>query len=335
MKNRTHQNRLFAVLAGIICLLALPSAHAQTYTWADNAQGQPYLVCPSGLGPETNYFPSNNLWTQSVQTNGNCNNTASVESAPSNWDPTPPLGLFPGGPGLTNADTLLGAPSNTFLGSGSHLILNSITIETNGSLGIGANWSIALNRLEFQGDGQILSGVGGFLIGNGGTLIKSGGTNSFNIVNPSITGTNDLVEVDSGTLILPDGFNLDGGTFAISNNATLLLTGDSSAAPVLSGNITGVGSGTVLFNNGTLTGNWSFDLPRNMFQWTGGTLEGTSTNAGVFNLTNSLGFHGARLFNNGLVNMADNSSLNCSSTGGAINNNAYAISLIFRAIPAF
>src|ERR1700689_1098652 len=99
MKNRLDQKRSFAVLAGAILALTLSAAHAQTYTWADNAQGQPYLICPSSLGPRTNYWPSNSLWGQSVQTNGNCNNTASVVSAPSNWDPAPPLGVFPGGPG--------------------------------------------------------------------------------------------------------------------------------------------------------------------------------------------------------------------------------------------
>jgi hypothetical protein len=332
MKNHIHQTRWFAALAGVVFVLMLAAAHAQTYTWDDNAQGQLYLTCP---GPVTfhYYWPNNNNWTQTYQTNGNCNGTAIVESAPSNWDPTPPLGLYPGGPGLQGVNVIIGGlvngtnvtgGGNTFLSSGAHLNLNSLVIQTNGALSVGANWSIALNRIEFQGDGEITSGVGGFLIGNGGTMIKSGGTNSFDILNPTFTGTNDLFEVDSGTLIFPSGFgavNLDGGTFVVSNNATLLLTVDSGATPMLFGNFTGAGGGTVLFNNGALTGGWSFNLPGNMFQWTGGTLEGTSTNAGVFNLTNSLGFHGARFYNNNLVNMADNSSLNCSSTGGAIYNN--------------
>ena len=333
MKMHVQNATSFAALAGIIFLLTLSPAHAQTntYIWADNAQGQLYQTCSSGPVGEPEYWPSNSNWAQTYQTNSNCNGTAIVESAPSNWNPldtniTPALGvgIYPGGPGAVGVNVILGAPANTFLSSGAHPILNSLTIQTNGALSVGANWSIALNRIEFQGDGEITSGSGGFLIGNGGAMIKSGGTNSFDILNPTFTGTNDLFEVDSGTLIWPSGFgavNLNGGTFAVSNNATLLLTADSGATPMLFGNFTGVGGGTVLFNNGALDGGWSLNLPGNMFQWTGGTLEGTSTNAGVFNLTNSLGFHGARFYNNNLVNMADNSSLNCSSTGGAIYNN--------------
>ncbi len=332
MKNHVHKMRLLAELTGVILLLTISSARAQTYVWADNAQGQLYDTCISGPVSSPQYWPSNSSWTQSYQTNSNCNRTAIVESAPSNWDPadtnTPALGagIYPGGPGALGVDVILGSPANTFLGSGGHLYLNSLTIETNGSLSMGANWSIALNRIEFQGNGEITSGSGGFLIGNGGTMIKSGGTGSFSILNPTFDGSNDTFEVDSGTLIFPSGFDaaeVDGGTFAVSNNATLLLTADNNGVPNLNGNITGVGGGTVLVNAGAFrtTEGCNLNLPGNMFQWTGGTLEGGPfTNSGVFNLTNSLGFHDADLYNDNLLILADNSSLGFSGDGGAIYN---------------
>ena len=107
-------------------------------------------------------------------------------------------------------------------------------------------------------------------------MVKSGGVGIYS-VGVELFGTNNTFEVDSGTLALPTGFgtaNLDGGTFAVSNNATMLLTADSGGLPVLIGNWTSVGGGTVLFNTGSLvfSSGCSFNLPGNMFQWTGGTL---------------------------------------------------------------
>jgi len=45
MKNRIHQIGSFAILVGAILMITLSSLRAQTYTWADNAQGQVYLAC--------------------------------------------------------------------------------------------------------------------------------------------------------------------------------------------------------------------------------------------------------------------------------------------------
>jgi hypothetical protein len=324
MINRMDQKRISAVLAGAILTLTFSAARAQTYTWADNALGQPYEVCPTGQGPETNYYPSNNIWTQSVQTNGNCNNTGTVVSAPSNWDPAPPVEVYPGGPGALGVDVILGPPANTFLNAGTHLNLNSMTIQSNGSLSIGGNWSIVLNSLEFQGDGEITSGSGGFLLQPGGTIIKSGGAGSFSILNPTFDGTNNTIEVDSGTLIFPTGFGaaqVNGGTFVVSNNATLLLTADSGGDPFLNGNITGVGGGTVLINNGAPSSS-GCDLyfPGGMLQWTGGTLKsGPWTNSGIVNISgDGPQFYGGSIFyNNNLVNLSNDSSLSFYSTGGA------------------
>jgi hypothetical protein len=327
MKNRTPQNRLFATVAACILMLPVSATLADTYTWADNAQGQPYEVCPTGLGPETNYYPNNNLWTQSVETNANCNNTATIISQPSNWDPAPSIGIYPGGPGLTGVDVVIGAPASTKLNA--VVTLNSLTVETSGVLGIGSSSSVTANYYDFQGDGSLLDvgtsgGTPSMNVAAGGSMVKSGGVGTYSLGVP-LYGTNNTIEVDYGTLALPTGFGtvkLDGGTLAVSNNATLLLTVDSGASPFLSGNFTGVGGGTVLFNTGALesSGGCSLDLPGNMFQWQGGSLKGGPfTNYGVINITN-VGpqfYGGATLYNYNLVYLAPNSGLDIYSGGGA------------------
>jgi hypothetical protein len=65
----------------------------------------------------------------------------------------------------------------------------------------------------------------------------------------------------------------------------------------------------------------TFNFPGNVFQWTGGQLNAGvgSTNVGIMNLTNSPVLNGGNLYNNNLMNLADNSSLNCAA--GFLNNN--------------
>src|ERR1700733_3421492 len=109
MKNRLQNTRLFALLAGVILMLTLAVTQAQTYIWADNAQGQLYLTCQYA----SYYWPSNNNWTQTYQTSDNCDNTGMVESAPSNWDPGTnasdfSAGVYPGGPGALGVSAILG-----------------------------------------------------------------------------------------------------------------------------------------------------------------------------------------------------------------------------------
>jgi hypothetical protein len=138
MKNFIQKNQLFTALAVVLLMSALSSTQAQTYTWADNAQGQVYLACPDCDGGTNTcyyYWPSNNLWSQSYETNSGCNNMGSVESQPSNWDPSPGLGVYPGGPGAIGVNVVLGPPANTLLDA--RVTLNSLTLQTNGGLSLG------------------------------------------------------------------------------------------------------------------------------------------------------------------------------------------------------
>src|SRR5579863_3798381 len=108
-RNIAQTKHLLAVMFS--ALLLTLSAGAQTYTWADNAQGQVYLACPDCDGGTNTcyyYYPSNALWRQSVETNSGCNGIGTVISEPSNWGPAPAVGIYPGGPGALGVDVVLG-----------------------------------------------------------------------------------------------------------------------------------------------------------------------------------------------------------------------------------
>ena len=138
LKTITHAVIVLAT-AGAAAFLSTASAEAQTnytYIWGGNAQGQEYQQCPD-VTPS--YWPSNSLWSESLNFASNCDNSASVVSAPSNWDPadtnTPALGLgvYPGGPGATNVNVILAAPANTILDV-ANVTLNTLTLQTGGAL---------------------------------------------------------------------------------------------------------------------------------------------------------------------------------------------------------
>lgn len=345
MNKRIHQTRLFASLAGLISMLTLSSAFAQTYTWDQWALGQEYQHCPD-LYPE--YWPSNNAWSQSVATNGGCSGGI-VISAPSNWDPWLPIGVYPGGPGAVGVNVILDGlvggtngpgEGNTSVDGGTRVTVNCLTIQTNGSLNIGyLSWVTATN-VDIQRDTIIGAGsyAGTMFIAAGGTLTKSGGTNTLSFGQDGygnavgLEAVNASLVVQSGTFAMP--YNLAGawygGTFSISNNANVVLNVDSGADPVLTDTITGVGGGTVLMTGNVRASGYDFydnyhngltlSFPSNMFQWSGGNFTYASvTNMGVLNLTNAPGLQ-TPLFNNGTMYLADNSSFGLSAGGG---NNVY------------
>jgi len=311
--NSTNQlRRNIAAAIGAVLLATMASAQAQTYVWADNAQGQIYEVC----GTTTNYWPSNNIWSQSYYTNGNCNSSGSIVSQPSNWSPTPPYGLFPGGSGMVGADVILGPPANTL--ANSTATLNSITIQSNGSLTVGSI-NLSSYYFDFQGDG-VMGQAGNDVVTllPGGMIQKSGGTNSY-VLGPPLEMTDGTVEVDSGTLVLNASLNYTstGGTFNASNNSTLNLTGGGSAYWV--GAMNGAGAGHVLLSSGEIVSSGlSFNFPSNYFWWTGGSLgqegQGNSyfTNLGVMTAFTASGpiFSAAYFFNEGLFVETNAGSIN-------------------------
>src|ERR1035438_9557737 len=201
---------------------------AQTYTWDQQALGQQYQHCPL-LNPQ--YWPSNSAWVQSLVFSPNCDNTTNVVSQPSNWTPTPPPGVYPGGSGAVGADVVLGPPANTDI-EGAFATVNRLTIQTNGALYLGYFGGVTATTIDVQGDTIIGAGsyAGELNVANGGSLTKSGGpgTLSFGLDGygnaVGLSAVNASLVIQSGTFAMPykGAGGWFGGTFAISNNATIL-----------------------------------------------------------------------------------------------------------------
>src|ERR1017187_5937967 len=222
---------LIAAVVGVSAMVAAPSADGQnTYTWADNAQGQQYLQCNAQM--LTLYWPTNSNWSQSMHTSSNCDNSGLVISQPSNWSPAPAEGLYPGGPGLTGVNLFLGSPSNTLLEA--TVTINNLTLSTNGRLTIARNGILTATNIDLQGDGMIgsttnLASMQMINITPGGSLTKSGGAGIFAFGGNDSPNDRILLfcnyanlVVQSGTLQLPfgNGSLLYNSTLSVSNNAT-------------------------------------------------------------------------------------------------------------------
>lgn len=350
-----HCNRTLLTFLSGLGFVSLVSLHAQTYTWDQQAIGQVYLTCPNPSGPSYPdahfYYPSNSYWSQSVVMGSDCdpNDGNKIVVEPSNWLPTPPVGVYPGGPGAVGVDVVLGAPANTVLDA--NVTINHLTLQANGSLSIlGFFTWLTANTVDIQGDTIIdaapsNNSMGGCInIPPDGTFTKSGGTGTFGFFTNGLgTGIyfymlNANLVVKSGTFEMPyeGGGRLFNDTFSVSNNATLLLTKDSATQISLADTITGVGDGTVVMNTGSVVtfgpdfyGQWHYNLtlnfPDKMFQWSGGKFWGGSggsvTNIGVLNLTNSPVLQ-AYMCNKGIINLADNSTFALEGGGSDFNNQA-------------
>jgi hypothetical protein len=330
-----HQNQIIRTNCFLLVLVLLAhflavSTPAQTYTWADNAQGQIYLICP-GSPDTTNYYPNDSLWSQSLETNANCNNSGSIVSEPSNWNPAPGIGIYPGGPGAIGADVFLGAPANAVLNT--QVTLGNVTIGDSGGLEMEFSSSILTGALDLQGAGGITVGGGGgpfpiLTVTPGGTLTKSGGP-GVTTLDPSLTvfGTGITIGVDSGTLALTgNSSSYTNCVFSVAEDSTLnLVSAGGGGAATFSGTFSGSGAGMVLLNGGTLyagTGGAIFNLPGSLLQWEGGTIANQLndlffTNTGTINLSGTASPVIAGRFENLGTMIQNNSgpmSINFSST---------------------
>jgi hypothetical protein len=306
---------------------------AQTYTWDQQALGQEYQHCPD-LNPQ--YWPSNSAWVQSLVFSPNCDNTANVVSQPSNWTPTPPPGVYPGGPGAVGVDVVLGSPANTDIEDASATV-NHLTIQSNGALYVGYFGEVIATTIDVQGDNIIGAGsyAGELAVANGGSLTKSGGSGMLSFGKDgygnavSLNAVNASLVIQSGTFAMPynGGGGWFGGTFAASNNASILLNADSGSDPSLCDSITGVGGGTVLMTSLVRAYGYDFygnghngltlNFPGKMFQWSGGYFDGVATNIGTLNITNNPTMNNY-FYNDGFMLLADTSSF--SVNGGFFYN---------------
>lgn len=144
---------------------------------------------------------------------------------------------------------------------------------------------------------------------NIGLLKKSSGagTSAFTTAFNNQGGT---IEVDSGTLQLPNAVNSDngtntGGVFNVAANSLL----DLGSGARFTGTYTGSGAGVVRFNAGTLQGNYRvdgsstvFNFPAGLFQWTGGTIGDYPTEPFANNGTITLVGGGDKQLNNTFTN---------------------------------
>ncbi len=145
------------------------------------------------------------------------------------------------------------------------------------------------------------------LMTNTGTIRHGPGVGNAVIGVPLNNLVGGLLDVQSGTVTFTGGGFGGGGNITVEAPGVLDLTGGQ--LPIYSGTYSASGSGTIRIQNGLLTANGvTFNFPQGMFQWTGGTIQGSGlTNIGYMNLANSDAntnqLLGGNLYNNGTITL--------------------------------
>jgi fibronectin-binding autotransporter adhesin len=174
------------------------------------------------------------------------------------------------------------------INSSGGVALNNVPLTNQGEIDDAGTGNVALNTtLDNQANATfVLQNTGGL---TGGTFsdegtLKMTGSGTATVGSFELNG--GTVAADSGTLVLSGDNPNTGGSFVVGQGASVDLTGGT--APAYTGTYTGSGAGQVQLNSGSLTiggGGATFDFPKGMFQWTGGTMNnafvvGTLTNTG-------------------------------------------------------
>jgi hypothetical protein len=147
-------------------------------------------------------------------------------------------------------------------------------------------YNLPTGEYRFESDATIGQAdcCGPATFNNLGLVRKTGGTNTTTI-SIAFNNLGGLVRVDTGTLILANSGVSSGSVFTAAANTVLDVTGGQS--PTWSGLITGQGAGTVLLAGGTLNAvpSVALNFTNGLFQWTGGSLSGLTTNLGTLVLS--------------------------------------------------
>jgi hypothetical protein len=208
----------------------------------------------------------------------------------------------------TNLNTITVAGSNTVELTG--VLYNNGLVRHTNIVALGMPCGAHLDNqadgtYDLAGDGSFYcSGGGGTLpyFKNYGQLRKSSGMGVSLFTDVPFNNQGGAVDVDSGTLRLGGSGTSSNGTFTVATGATLDWTGGSS--PTWAGVVGGSGAGIVSLNSGTVSANPSLtlNLSDGLFQWTGGTIGGTTTNVGTITVagTDAVRVTGV-LYNRGLV----------------------------------
>jgi hypothetical protein len=232
-----------------------------------------------------------------------------------------------------NGNLALNGSSNEVLAGGGTLSENgTITQSGSGNLYVWGTNTVATTLLipkgsvyNFAANSGILQAGAGGVVTNSGTIEKTAGGASSGI-NTAFNNTGGTLTVTTGTLTLDSqGGENTGGVFSVSAGAILDLTGGYSVN--YSGTYTGSGSGEVLLRNGTLnttggTNGATFNLPGNLFVWTGGTINTAAGNN--FTLLGNMKITGA-----GTEFLAGTGELNIgtATAAGTLNDTATANTL--------
>ncbi len=201
-------------------------------------------------------------------------------------------GSLVGGNPLTNAGTIeiSGANNSRLAGTLNNAGLFHHTGSGNLGLSLTGNGSsfenLASGTYWLQSDASII-GVdccGSTVFDNFGLFRKAGGTNTSTIstVFNNIGGT---VSVESGTLTLANNGSSLNSTYHVLAGATLDVTGNQQ--PTWSGQINGIGAGTVLLGSGRVSAgsNAILNFADGVFQLQGGILAGPFTNINVLSFS--------------------------------------------------
>ena len=222
---------------------------------------------------------------------------------------------------LTGAHLFLSGPANLMVGGSASvfsednyvggLLVNQGTVFQNGSgLFVVDDYSSFRNLpgsvYAFVGDGSMMVHSQYFsTFENYGLLRKSAGNGVSTITN-NLNNLGGTVQVDSGTLRLYGAGTSSNGIFTVAAGASLDLTGGNN--PTWAGRVRGGGAGTVSLNGGTLNGSpdLTLDLPGRLFQWTGGTISGLTTNVNSITVAGSGSVYQAgTLDNSGLIRLTN------------------------------
>jgi hypothetical protein len=180
-----------------------------------------------------------------------------------------------------------GTSSEVLEGDGTMTENGTITQSGTGNLVIAGTSTVAPTLVipagsiyNFAANSGIVHGGNGGVLTNSGTIEKTAGGAS-SPINVTFNNTGGTLNVTNGTLTLNTlGGENSGGTFDVSAGAILDLTGGNTVT--YSGTYTGSGTGQVELGSGTLsisggTNGATFDLPGNLFVWSGGAIDTNGT----------------------------------------------------------
>jgi hypothetical protein len=220
---------------------------------------------------------------------------------------------------LTGGGTMTENGTITQSGTGSFLIAGTNNVATTLVLPKGSIYDFTNNSGIGNGGGQ------GGVIDNSGTIEKTGG-GALSWLNVALNNTGGTLAATTGTLTLDTtGGENTGGAFSVAAGAVVDLTGGNWVN--YTGTWTGSGSGEVLLDGGTLnvtggTNGATFNLPGNLFVWTGGTISTAAANN--FTLLGNL-----KITGNGTEYLQGGGELNIgtASAAGALNDTGTANNL--------